>query len=332
MASDPPPIDSYLRELRRRLPASPAAAGLVAEVEDHLRSSAAEHAGELGAEAAAGLAVIRFGPVESVARQLAGECALGLVRRACCLHAVLFGLLAVASLLTWSGIWLTGESVNWEAGMIGTFLLVQVAWTVAALTWLRAWLSRHRVRAPAGDVAVLLRGMATSAGALGLALLVRAGEKLDGGAGLTPWAGLAVLLILAAACAGTAGLAAYRVRPLRPLVAAEDPTPSDLAEQLDILAAVAARRLPRLGGALGRCVGWLDAGRHPARLLALVAAAGAAGAFQQGSMADGLWPRLATAGAPQAMAAGLALAVIETVAVTGCFALLARPLALSRRP
>jgi hypothetical protein len=143
MAS-PDAIQGYLARLERRLPASAWRRRTLAEVEDHLRSSAAEAAPAVGREEAERRAVERFGPAEALVRQLSVGSAAATVRRAGQLLALLFGTLAVASVGTWNGPWLTGQAAGWPESM-ATFLLVQVAWAAAAISWLRAWLSRHLV-------------------------------------------------------------------------------------------------------------------------------------------------------------------------------------------
>jgi hypothetical protein len=293
-------IDRYLDELAGRLPAGAWRRRALAEIEDHLRCSAVD-LGHLGDEGAQREAAARLGSVDVVARSLAGDHAFDVVRGSAAVHALLLLALLGASLTTWNGPWLTGDSGDSPVGAIATFLLVQVAWTTSSLAWLRAWRTRSRPTPNAGELVVLLRGLAVGLATYGAALLVRIAEKLTGAAGHTTWTGLLVLLGLAAAGAAAVAWTAWRLRSTRRLLGDGRAEPAGL-----------------VGGA-GRRWWWL---------VALVSAAAAVCAYQVGSMPDGLWPALAAAGSWRAAAAGVVCAAAEAAAVAGCAGLLGRPLAL----
>jgi hypothetical protein len=343
-------VADYLDRLGSRLPRSRWRDDVLAEVADHLLSAVAEAAGPShgpshpAAPAAGGRAaltdtqarrraVARFGAADALAAELVLEHTAGLVRRVSLVQALLFTLLAIGSLVTASGPLLIGY-VSGLPQEFATFLLIQLAWTVAALSWGRAWLTRHLVTVPVAELRIILRGAVIAAVSLEAAVLVRVAERLLGEAVRTSAAGLALLLATAAAAGAVAWWAGLRLRRLRPLLPHTPAAPADLAGLGELAGAVLVRRLPAgsrwLAGSLLDW-GWrrLGAGRHPARLLSLTCLAAAAWAFQVGAMPDGIWPALASRGPAAAAAAGAVCALAEVAMVLASYLALRKPLRLS---
>jgi hypothetical protein len=320
-------IERYVGRLERRLPRSAWRLRVLAEVEDHLRTATDLGRGELGRGEAERRAVERFGSVESLARQLSLDYAAGTVRRASQLHAVLFVALAGASLVTWNGPWLTGHAGGLPQ-TLATFVLVQVAWTAAGIAWLRAWLSGHLVHVPPAELRLVLRGAATAVASLGLALLVRVGEKLTGAAAHTSARDLAGLMAGATVAAVVVAWAAWRMHQLGPLLGDDAEPASDLAGLGRLAGGLVEARRPAAGRTIGRCWRLLDVERHPWRLVALTCAACAPGAFQVGAAPDGFWPALAARGGSAALVAGAVSALVEVCAVLAGFLALRGPLGL----
>jgi hypothetical protein len=255
-------LDRLERELRlRRAPRR----RLLAEVEDHLRSSAGELAAELPAQEAERLAVERFGAAAIVARHFAQSVAASSARRSSYWLGGAF--LAYAGAVALFAVTAGPEFADFPQGAPSALALqvVGVAFVVSILRTVR-WkrsplLPEDRLRLLANGAVV---GTAACAGGLALEALVAVTRP----AGVLPWSDLPIVLGWFAAAALVTLVAA--------VVAAAAAFRSSLLGALPGTEVGRAGMLPTLVDDVGELLPWarrpLTASfSRPASLVALVA-------------------------------------------------------------
>jgi hypothetical protein len=289
---------------------------IIAEVEDHLQSTAAElHASGYEVDAAEREAVRRFGPVQALVQAFHEDEAARAARtagRASLLLAALLVLIEVnpPGILTWG-------QAGFPAGVLG-FVFGQIALVAGGLTVIRLYRARE-TRGPRGmRLTLVLRGARVIAACAWVTLLCALTVVHEAHGGPPP-ASTISLLGLAAALVFLTGL--LRRSRRRALAAGVDPgaVPTADEDALADLTALATRALARFRHrvpSLGRArwlVALLHLRRHPWRMATIVAlAAGLALGLAHGVGEGGLPPvhRL-----PIAVLANLIIATIEGTAV-----------------
>ena len=336
MARHPTTIDSYLSDLRAQLPGDDRwREAILAEVEDHLRSTAAELGARVGSEQAEREAIERFGTVESIAGQLVAEYGVRVTRRTVGVLAVALAVYLVFSLKSNSGPFLTGH-LGALLPTLAAFVLTQVAWTTLALTGLRALLTGHRVRASATDFRLLVRGGKIAIGSLAAGLLLRVAVLGPTGASLQEvvfWLAMAATLALAGLAVAWSSSRLGSVGTLLEVAGPEDSASEvhDLDTDVQALAVILRRSSPLLrplSPLLAGLARTLSVRRHSWRLATLVSILAGLWAFKVGAMSDGLWPAMANTGYMGQLIAGATCAAVEAVAVLAAYFLLGRYLAL----
>jgi hypothetical protein len=243
-------IDSYLEQLdvELRLNKAPRRR-LLAEVEDHLRASAAEIAAEAETEEAELRAVERFGSAATVARGFAVSVAATSARRSTYSLGLAFSAYVVACLLFASTA--SSEFADFPQGAPSALTLqfAAVAFTVSLVRALR-W--RGSTGTPEDRIRLLASGSVIGAAALALGIGGETAIALTRPAGVLPWqelplvavafgvaVGAALVAGLAAAAAASRTSALRAVPGARPLVRDSLPTLVD-----DVVALVPHARRP----------------------------------------------------------------------------------------
>lgn len=258
------PIAAYLnrldRELRmKRVPRR----RMLAEADDHLRSSAEELAETIPPEEAAHIAVERFGSAAVIARRFAQGVASRTARRSfgwASLALGLYGAATVAFAAT-----AAPQFDDFPQGA-PTALAGQVAVAVLAITAIRALRWRREPVLPEDRLRLIANGSVIASAALFSGLLLEAAVAVTRPAGVLPWSEaplVLVLFILSAAAAGMASVVAVAASARSSTLAAVpggEPEP-DLTLSVDF-----AELFPSL-----RRVGEITFAR-PRRLVAVVAA------------------------------------------------------------
>lgn len=236
-------IDSYLDQLdvELRLTRAPRRR-LLAEVEDHLRASAAEIAADTGVEGAELRAVERFGSAAAVARGFAVAVAATSARRSTHSLGLAFAAYVVACLLFASTA--SSEFADFPQGAPSA-LALQFAAVAVAVSLVRALRWRGSTDTPEDRIRFLANGSVIGAAALAVGLGCETAIALTRPAGVLPWQNLPLValafsvaigaalvagLTAAAAASRTSGLTA--VPGARPLVRAPVPTLADDAGAL----------------------------------------------------------------------------------------------------
>ena len=201
------PIAEYLerldRELRmKRVPRR----RMLAEAEDHLRSSAEELTETVPPDQAAQIAVARFGAAAVVARRFAQAVASRTARRSfvwASLALLLYGAAAVAFAAT-----AAPQFDDFPQGA-PTALAGQVAVAVLAITAIRALRWRREPVLPEDRMRLIANGSVIASAALFSGLLLEAAVALTRPAGVLPWPEapfVLVLFVFSAVAAGTASI------------------------------------------------------------------------------------------------------------------------------
>ncbi|MBV8954511.1 MAG: hypothetical protein JO179_10255 [Solirubrobacterales bacterium] len=336
-------IDDYLQELEAtlRLPRR-RRRRILAEVRDHLQSTAAELRGAgLDPQAAQREAIRRFGDAPALARTFAEDEATSAVRAAGWTAVLLAALLVLAQanppgLLTWT-------QGRFPAGLLA-FVFGQVALLAAGLTLVRVWRARleretAQTAPPAGGLGgtrltLVLRGAQVVFVCVAGTLICAVGVALSAASSPTPGVWISIALLGAGAVAGTIPLwrASHRAS-----AAARVGAPLGASPEEDALADIAAlgsaafvrleRRWPRLGGGrerisvwLGelrnrapRLMAWVDLRRHPWRFALAVALASGLALAVAHAVGEGGPPSLHEL--PTALVASLLIVAIEGAAV-----------------
>jgi hypothetical protein len=308
------PVDAYLLELGRELSSSRRErARILAEVEDHLRESAAAH----GAETA----LHRFGAVAEVAARFQAELAAGAAARTVRLLAVALvafvGLCAAAQSRVVQAA--SPRSLGMPFGPL-TLLALEVSWLVAAITALRWRRWRSAGQVPADAALAVARGAFVAAAAAFAGAALQAGALLQG-PGPHGWSYAVLAGAIATAGATALVLAATRLALARARRAGATGAGDAFADMLELVGrSPAAGRLPR---SLQAHVAPLDPRGHPWRFaVAFAVAVGVTFAAAKGVGEP-------DAGAGWAAAAGAAkLAGAQAGVVLVAFALLGRFLGL----
>jgi hypothetical protein len=199
------PIAAYLdrleRELRmKRVPRR----RLLAEAEDHLRSSAEELAETVPPEEAAQIAVERFGAAAVVARRFAQAVASRTARRSfgwASLALILYGAATVVFAAT-----AAPQFDDFPQGA-PTALAGQVAFAVLAITAIRALRWRREPVLPEDRLRLIANGSVIASAALFSGLLLEAAVALTRPAGVLPWSEAPLVLVLFTISAVAAGMA-----------------------------------------------------------------------------------------------------------------------------
>jgi hypothetical protein len=243
-------IDSYLEQLdvELRLNKAPRRR-LLAEVEDHLRASAAEIAADTGVEEAELRAVERFGSAATVARGFAVSVAATSARRSTYSLGLAFSAYVVACLLFASVA--SSEFADFPQGAPSA-LALQFAAVAFAVSLVRALRWRGSAGTPEDRIRLLASGSVIGAAALALGLGGETAIALTRPAGVLPWqelplvavafgvaVGAALVAGLAAAAAASRTSALRAVPGARPLVRDSLPTLVD-----DVVALVPHARRP----------------------------------------------------------------------------------------
>lgn len=243
-------IDSYLHQLdvELRLTRAPRRR-LLAEVEDHLRASAAEIAADTEAEGAEIRAVERFGSAATVARGFAVSVAATSARRSTFSLWLAFSTYVVACLLFASTA--SSRFADFPQGAPSA-LALQVAAVAVAVSLVRALRWRGSTDAPEDRIRFLANGSVIGAAALAVGIGGETVIALTRPAGVLPWQELPLVAVafgvavgatlvagLAAAAAASRTSTLRAVPGARPLMRASVPTLAD-----DVVALVPAVRRP----------------------------------------------------------------------------------------
>lgn len=202
-------IDVYLdrldRELRlNRVPRR----RLLAEVEDHLRSSATELNADSGVEEAERRAVDRFGAAATVARAFAMVVAATSARRSTYWLGLAFSAYASACLLF--ALTASSEFADFPQGA-PSGLALQVAAVAFALSLVRSLRWRRSTDTPEDRIRFLANGAVIGAAALAVGLAGETAIALTRPAGVLPWLNLPLVVVAVGTAAGAtlvAGLSA----------------------------------------------------------------------------------------------------------------------------
>ena len=309
---------------------------IIAEIEDHLQSTAAElHAGGYDVDAAEREAVRRFGPAQALVQTFHEDEAARSGRmagRAAVFLAALLVLIEVdpPGILTWA-------RAGFPAGVLG-FVFGQIALVAGGLTLVRLYRARE-TRGPRGvRLTLVLRGARVVTACAWVTLLcgLTAVHDAHGAHGGPPAVSALSLVGLGAVVTFLTGL--LRRSRRRASAAGVDPgaVPTPDEDALADLTTLGTRALVRFGHrvpSLGRArwlVTVLHLRRHPWRTASIVAlAAGLALGLAHGVGEGGLPPvhRL-----PLAVLASLIIATIEGTAVLVSYLTLGRYLGLRGRP
>lgn len=200
-------IDSYLERLdvELRLNKAPRRR-LLAEVEDHLRASAAEIAADTGAEEAELRAVERFGSAATVARGFAVSVAATSARRSTYSLGLAFSAYVVACLLFASTA--SSQFADFPQGAPSALALqvVAVAFAVSLVRTLR-W--RGSTDTPEDRIRFLANGSVIGAAAVAVGIAGETVVALTRPAGVLPWRELPLVAIAFGAAVGAALLAGF---------------------------------------------------------------------------------------------------------------------------
>ncbi len=323
-------ITDYLLELIGSLDVSSARRRrILAEVEDHLQSTAAElHAGGHDVDAAEREAVRRFGSAQALAQTFHEDEAAHTARTAG-RAAVLLAALLVLTEVNPPGI-LTWGQAGFPAGVLG-FVFGQIALAAGGLTLVRLYRARETGGPRGMRLTLVLRG-ARVVTACAWVTLVCGLTVVHDAHGAPPPASTISLLVLGAAAVFLTGV--LRRSRRRASTAGVDPSavPTPEEDALADLTAIGTRVLARLGHRAApirrtpRLAALLHLRRHPWRFVTIVAlAAGLALALAHGVGEGGLPPvhRL-----PLAVLASLVIGTIEGSAVLVSYLALGRYLGI----
>lgn len=276
---------------------------ILAEVEDHLLSTAAElHAGGMAAVDAEREAVARFGAPGALGRELSAVDARRHILRAG------WSALPLGVVAGWLGLrGVVGLGASLPVALAG-FVLAQTALVAGGLTAMRAWLVRR-----GGDPVLLVLVRRGSTLVLGCLLVTGACAGLTAARHGTQLTVLVVGVVVASAALLAA--CADALRRARPRATA----PVRLAADHDVLTELTPLIGPVTAARLGR---WLSPRHRPWRFasaVSLIAGLALAGAH---GLAEGGPPDLAHL--PRAVLAGVILGGTEALAALGGFLVLGR--------
>ncbi len=317
-------ITDYLMELIEALDVPGARRRrIVAEVEDHLQSTAAElHASGLGSDAAEQEAVRRFGPARELARAF-HEDAAAFAGRSAGRAAVLLTALLVLVAADPPGI-VTWAKGGFPAGLLA-FVFGQIGVVAGGLTLIRL-LRARRTKGPRGvRLALVLRGTLVVAVCAAVTFLCGLGVVVHAG-GVPSLRDAIAVAVLGAALLATARVLWHGRRRAAAAGLDRMAAPTASEDALADLAAIGAPVLVPLRQRLPRLTAWLDLRRHPWRVASLVAlAAGLALGLAHG-FGEGGPP--SPHQLPMAALAGLIIVTIEASAVLVGFLTLGRYLGI----
>jgi hypothetical protein len=335
-------IDDYLHELEAtlRLPRR-RRRRIVAEVRDHLQSTAAELRGSgLDPTAAEREAIRRFGDAPALTRTFAEDEATSAVRAAGWTAVLLAALLVLAQanppgLVTWT-------QGRFPAGLLA-FVFGQVALLAAGLTLVRVWRARldrePGQTAPPGlglggtRLTLVLRGAQVVFACVAATLICALAVALSASSSPTPGVWVSIAVLGAGAVASTIPLWRASHRAWAARVGGPLGTPPEEDALADIAALASAafvcleQRWPMVGAGrerisvwLGelrnrapRLMAWLNLRRHPWRFASVVALAAGVALAAAHAVGEGGAPSLHEL--PVALLAGLLIVAIEGGAV-----------------
>jgi hypothetical protein len=203
---------------------------LLAEVEDHLRTSATELSAEAGPDEAERRAVERFGAAAAVARSFAKVVATTSARRSTSWLVLAFSAYSAACLLF--AVTASSEFADFPQGAPSA-LALQVAAVAVAVSLVRSLRWRRSTDTPEDRIRFLANGAAIGASALAVGLAGETAIALTRPAGVLPWQELPLVAIAFGAAVGAT------------LVAGLSATAA--AVRTSTLAAVAGARMPERG-------------------------------------------------------------------------------------
>jgi hypothetical protein len=236
-------IDSYLEQLDAQLRLNKAPRRrLLAEVEDHLRASAAEMAADTGAEEAELRAVERFGSSATVARGFAVSVAATSARRSTYSLGLAFSAYVVACLLFASTA--SPQFADFPQGAPSA-LALQFAAVAFAVSLVRVLRWRGSTGTPEDRIRLLASGSVIGAVALALGIGGETAIALTRPAGVLPWQELPLVVVALGVAVGATlvtGLAAAavasRTSALRAAPGARPPVRDSLPTLVDDVVAL----------------------------------------------------------------------------------------------
>lgn len=305
MQKVPPNIDAFLVNMRQQIPLVDAWwQRALAEVEDHLRSSAASWSDDLPMAEAEAKAVERFGTISTILQGLGAEYAYSLVRRYGLWLLALGAAFMMAALTSRNGPLLIGHIGQQPVLSMIILVLVQVGWFTALLTGVRVAFLLGTFRSLTGlpslvNGAAVMLGSFTAAAALKLLVLIRTQglSSLD--------VGLLAMLVLVATSSPMFWNSWRRFYTAAVVLSGntrdvEDEQALPLLRHIHPAFRVAAR--------------------HPRVLVVVTCLLAASWSFMVGAMPDGLWPSLVVAWGR--LYAGALSGGLDIFAVLACYRLI----------
>jgi HAAS len=291
---------------------------LLAEVEDHLRTSVAESDADAEVEEAERRAVARFGAAATVARAFAVVVAATSARRSTHWLGLAFSSYAAACLLF--AFTASSEFADFPQGAPSA-LALQVAAVAFALSLVRGLRWRRSTNTPEDRIRFLANGAVIGAAALAAGLASETAIALTRPAGVLPWQDLPLVAVafgLAVGASLAAGLgaaaAAFRTSTLAAVPGAQRVAPASLPTLVDDIGALVPKTRRLVAAVFGR----------PAFLVSTVAGAAGVGVFV-GQVAGRPFAHPASTALP-----ALALAAFEALCVIVGYLTLGRTLGLRR--
>jgi hypothetical protein len=291
---------------------------LLAEVEDHLRTSATELDADAGSEEAEHRAVARFGAAATVARGFAMVVAATSARRSTYWLGLAFSTYAAACLLF--AFTASSEFADFPQGAPSA-LALQVAAVAFALSLVRSLRWRRSTNTPEDRIRFLANGAVIGAAALAAGLASEAAIALTRPAGVLPWQDLPIVAVAFGVAVGaslvaglSAAAAAFRTSTLAAVPGAQTVAPGSLPPVVDDIGALVPTTRRPVAAVFGR----------PAFLVSTLAGAAVVGVFI-GQVAGRPFAHHASIVLP-----ALALAAFEALCVIVGYLTLGRSLGLRR--
>ena len=291
---------------------------LLAEVEDHLRTSATELRADAGVEEAEHQAVARFGAAATVARGFAMVVAATSARRSTYWLGLAFMTYAVSSLLF--AFTAPSEFADFPQGA-PSGLALQVAAVALAVSLVRSLRWRTPTDVPTDRIRYLVNGAVIGAAALAVGLAGETAIAVTRPAGVLPWQDIPLVAIAFGATVGaalvagvSAAAATFRRSTLAAVPGARRVAQAPLPTLVDDLGALVPMTRRPVAAMFGR----------PALLVTMVAGAAVVGVFI-GQVAERPFAQHASIVLP-----ALALAAFEALCVLVGYLTLGRLLGLRR--
>ena len=233
---------------------------LLAEVEDHLRTSATELNVDAGVEEAERRAVERFGAAATVARHFAMVVAATSARRSTYWLGLAFSTYAAACLLF--ALTASSEFADFPQGA-PSVLALQVAAVAFALSLVRSLRWRRSTDTPEDRIRFLANGAVIGAAALALGLASEAAIAVTRPAGVLPWQDLPLVAVAFGVAVGatlvagpSAAAAAFRTSTVAAVPGAQTLVRGSLPTLVDDIGALIPRTRRPVAAVFDR-PGWL---------------------------------------------------------------------------